>query len=92
LLVPGDDAVPFEQPKLMTRGVHLLVDNGVFSRDELVHQIGLSPEIIEMLCNLRRGYLTEQPNAEGNVVALKLKPRAKRVGERMAGDVLLFKK
>lgn len=88
---PGDDAIPFEQPKLMTRGVHLLVDNGVFSRDELVHQIGLSPEIIEMLCNLRRGYLTEQTNAEGNVVALKLKPRAKRVGERMAGDVLPFK-
>ncbi|MFV0279000.1 MAG: helix-turn-helix domain-containing protein, partial [Parahaliea sp.] len=27
---PGDDAIPFEQPKLMMRGVHLLVDNGVF--------------------------------------------------------------
>lgn len=88
---PGDDAIPFEQPKLMMRGVHLLVDNGVFSREELAHQVGLPPETIEMLCNLRRGYLSEQPDAGGNVVALKLKPRASRAGGLGSGDVLPFK-
>ena len=35
---PGDDALAFEQPKLMMRGAHLLVDNGIFERGELVHQ------------------------------------------------------
>ncbi|MGQ7262927.1 helix-turn-helix domain-containing protein [Vreelandella sp. V005] len=34
---PGDDALAFEQPKLMMRGAHLLVDNGIFERTELVH-------------------------------------------------------
>ncbi len=55
---PGDDALAFEQPKLMMRGAHLLVDNGIFERTELAHQIGLPPETIEMLCNLRPGYLS----------------------------------
>lgn len=88
---PGDDAIPFEQPKLMMRGVHLLVDNDVFKRDELLNQIGLSAETIEMLCNLRPGYLNEQLNAEGNVVVLKLKPRSNRAGGPGTGDILPFK-
>lgn len=89
---PGDDAIPFEQPKLMMRGVHLLVDNGAFERDALVNQIGLAPEVVEMLCNLRRGYLSNPPSAEDKVVSLKLKPRAQRAGRTKAGDVLPFKK
>lgn len=88
---PGDDAIPFEQPKLMMRGVHLLVDNGVFGRDELVNQIGLAPEVIEMLCNLRRGYLSDHPNPEDNVVPLKLKPGAQRSGGSGSADVLPFR-
>lgn len=89
---PGDDAIPFEQPKLMMRGVHLLVDNGVFERDALVSQIGLAPETIEMLCSLRRGYLSQQPCAEDKVVSIKLKAKAHRVGRSKPGDVLPFKK
>lgn len=89
---PGDDAIPFEQPKLMMRGAHLLVDNGVFDRDTLVNQIGLAPEIIEMLCNLRHGYLSEQINAEDKVVSLKLKSKARRSNGPMPGDVVPFKK
>lgn len=89
---PGDDAIPFEQPKLMMRGVHLLVDSGVFERDTLVNQIGLAPEVIEMLCNLRRGYLSQQPCPEDKVVSLRLKPRAQRSGRSKPGDVVPFKK
>lgn len=89
---PGDDAFAFEQPKLMMRGAHLLVDNGIFDRAELVHQIGLSPETIEMLCNLRPGYLSAQPEAGGNVVPLKLKHNAGRSGRATRADVLPFQK
>ncbi|SDM18955.1 Zn-dependent peptidase ImmA, M78 family [Franzmannia pantelleriensis] len=89
---PGDDAFEFEQPKLMMRGAHLLVDNGIFDRAELVHQIGLSPETIEMLCNLRPGYLSAQPEAGGNVVPLKLKHNAGRSGRATRADVLPFQK
>ncbi|MFV0511945.1 MAG: helix-turn-helix domain-containing protein [Shewanella algae] len=89
---PGDDSIPFEQPKLMMRGVHLLLDNGVFDRDTLVNQIGLSPEVIEMLCNLRRGYLSEQPSADDKVVSLKLKSNIRKSSRSVSGDVLPFKK
>lgn len=87
---PGDDALAFEQPKLMMRGAHLLVDNGIFERTELVHQIGLPPEMIEMLCNLRPGYLSVQPDAGDNVVPLKLKRETARSGRTRRADVLPF--
>lgn len=89
---PGDDALAFEQPKLMMRGAHLLVDSGIFERAELVHQIGLPPETIEMLCNLRPGYLSVQPDAGDNVVPLKLKRDMARSGRVRRADVLPFPK
>ncbi|WP_199825215.1 helix-turn-helix domain-containing protein [Halomonas sp. G11] len=89
---PGDDAFAFEQPKLMMRGAHLLVDNGIFERAELVHQIGLPPETIEMLCSLRPGYLSAQPEAGDNVVPLKLKHNAVRSGRATRADILPFQK
>ncbi|MBT2787597.1 MULTISPECIES: XRE family transcriptional regulator [unclassified Halomonas] len=89
---PGDDALAFEQPKLMMRGAHLLVDNGIFERTELVHQIGLPPETIEMLCNLRSGYLSVQPDAGDNVVPLKLKRNSATAGRARRAEVLPFKK
>lgn len=89
---PGDDALAFEQPKLMMRGAHLLVDSGIFERAELVHQIGLPPETIEMLCNLRPGYLSVPPDAGDNVVPLKLKRDSARSGRVRRADVLPFPK
>ncbi|MCS2607828.1 helix-turn-helix domain-containing protein [Halomonas dongshanensis] len=89
---PGDDALAFEQPKLMMRGAHLLVDNGIFERTELVHQIGLPSEMIEMLCNLHPGYLSVQPDAVDNVVPLKLKRNTARSGRTRRADVLPFQK
>ncbi|MBD3894937.1 ImmA/IrrE family metallo-endopeptidase [Halomonas sp. ML-15] len=89
---PGDEAFAIEQPKLMMRGVHLLVDNGIFERAELAHQIGLPPETIEMLCNLRPGYLSTQPDAGDNVVPLKLKRNGARSGRATQADILPFQK
>lgn len=89
---PGDDALAFEQPKLMMRGAHLLVDSGIFERTELVHQVGLPPAIIEMLCNLRPGYLSVQPDARDNVVPLKLKRNAARTNRSKQAEVLPFQK
>lgn len=89
---PGDDALAFEQPKLMMRGAHLLVDNGIFERTELAHQIGLPPETIEMLCNLRPGYLSIQPDAGDNVVPLKLKRNTTWSDQSRRAEVLPFQK
>ncbi|MGP5562326.1 helix-turn-helix domain-containing protein [Vreelandella alkaliphila] len=89
---PGDDALAFEQPKLMMRGAHLLVDNGIFERTELVHQIGLPPETIEMLCNLRPGYLSVQLEAGSNVVPIKLKSRPVEPRRTICADILPFEK
>lgn len=86
---PGDDTFAFEQPKLMMRGAHLLVDNGIFERTELAYRIGLPPETIEMLCSLRPGYLSVHP--EANVVSLKLKATTVRSNRTTRADVLPFR-
>lgn len=88
---PGDDTYEFEQPKLMMRGAHLLVDQQIFDRDTLVHNIGLQPEMIEMLCNLEPGYLSRHLDQDDNVVPLKVKPQFRN---RAAGqaEVVSFRK
>lgn len=89
---PGDDTIPFEQPKLMRRGIQLLIENGVFERDALVSRIGLAPDIIEMLCNLRPGYFSLPPAEDNNVVALSLKRKTRKSDGVSWADVLPFKK
>ncbi|WP_413662504.1 helix-turn-helix domain-containing protein [Microbulbifer sp. CNSA002] len=91
---PGDNAVAFERPKLMMRGVHLLVENGVFERDALVNQIGLAPATIEMLCNLSEGYLTAQPSTEDRVVPIRLKQNQRNAQgiDSKPADVLEFRR
>ncbi|MFA0809463.1 helix-turn-helix domain-containing protein [Microbulbifer epialgicus] len=90
---PGDDAVEFERPKLMMRGVHLLLENAVFDRDALVSQIGLSPEMIEMLCNLPEGFFAAQPSTEDRVVPIGLKQNQKNTkrAESKSAEILLFR-
>lgn len=84
---PGDDTLPLEHPKLMMRGVHLLIDSCIFDRDALINQIGLPSATIEMLCNLRPGYLSQIPSQD-NIFTLKLKPRASRIRSTGQGSVL----
>lgn len=91
---PGDNDIPFEQPKLMMRGIHLLVDNGIFDSDTLVSRIGLMPSAIESLCNLHKGYLDRRHQSSNTVVPLKLKKRegSFKNNSDHTGVVLGFKK
>ena len=69
-----------------------MVDSGIFERTDLVHQIGLPPTTIEMLCNLRPGYLSVQSDAGDNVVPLKLKRNTAKSDRAQRAEVLPFQK
>ncbi|GAB2801550.1 XRE family transcriptional regulator [Halomonas shantousis] len=72
---PLDKESRFEQPKLLMRGVHMLVDHQVLTKHQLRDILGLPTEITEELCNLRKGYFDISP--EQNVVPLKFRKKEK---------------
>ena len=56
---PLDDPrkIPLEQPRLLRRAVELLVESARKHPEEIVNELRLSPNWIEIFCNLPAGYL-----------------------------------
>lgn len=55
---PFDDDIPFEQPRLMPRGIKLLLEEGILTREGLLTQLGLSAGDCEKLCSLPEGFFS----------------------------------
>lgn len=68
---PLDEDVPTESPQLLSRSIQLLVDEGVTSKDELLHRLPFSDVDVEVLAGLPRGYLGSP--AWGQVAELRLR-------------------
>lgn len=66
---PYDKDMATEPPQLLNRTMQLLVSEGVVRKEDLVDFIGLSKIIIEDLCGLEQGFLSEKPIS--NVIKLK---------------------
>jgi len=60
---PLDADYEFERPKLLGRGVQMLVENKVLSRQQVRRLLGLPLHILEGLCSLDDGYFdrTDKP-------------------------------
>lgn len=62
---PGDDQIPFEPMRLMPRGVNMVVDQHLYSKEALLHEFGLGRMDCEELCGLPPGYFaTEEQSAQ----------------------------
>jgi Zn-dependent peptidase ImmA (M78 family)/transcriptional regulator with XRE-family HTH domain len=59
---PLDDPnkYPLEEPKLLRKALSMIFEAGARGPEDINADIALSPEIIEILCNLERGSLTAQ--------------------------------
>lgn len=55
---PFDDGIPFEQPRLMPRGIMLLLEEGILTREVLLTQLGLRAGDCEKLCILPEGFFS----------------------------------
>lgn len=66
---PYDKEFPLESPQLLNRTIQLLVSESILSKEALADLIGLSKIIIEDLCGLEQGFLSEKPIT--NVIKLK---------------------
>ena len=84
---PLDDTLKSEEPRLLSRSVRLLVDEGVRSRDALLTDFRLSGPDVESLCGLPRGYMSGE---EAEVIAM---PTLKRPLEpEGSGSVVPFRR
>lgn len=72
---PLDDTLIPENPRLLSRSVKLLIDEGVQSRDELLNEFQLSAQDVEVLCGLPRGFMTTKP---AEVITLPTLKRTKK--------------
>lgn len=56
---PLDDQMPEVAPRLLRRSLEMLVDQDIRSRDDIRAELSLPDGIIESLCSLKPGYLTD---------------------------------
>lgn len=54
---PLDDVLKAELPRLLSRSIRLLIDEGVQSREDLLSEFRLSSNDVEALCALPRGFM-----------------------------------
>jgi hypothetical protein len=67
---PGDEKIVFEETRLMSRAIKMLLEEGGFDQARVVSEVGLFPADIERLCGLPENYLR---TSENKVVPLRLR-------------------
>lgn len=67
---PGDDQTCLEELRLLSRAIRLLIDEGGFSVEQLLSEIGLFESDLETLANLPLGFMSRR---KAKVLSLKLK-------------------
>jgi Zn-dependent peptidase ImmA (M78 family)/transcriptional regulator with XRE-family HTH domain len=87
---PLDDKLTPEMPRLLSRSVRLLVDEGIRSRQELLDDFRFSASDVESLCGLPRGYMTSQ---DADVIAMpRIKSKASPETLSANATVLSFRR
>jgi len=79
---PMDDTMEPELPSLMAQCMKMMVDENFKSKEEIVSDLSISPNDIEELCGLGRGYFSEAlfsviptPRFSQNESVIPFKPR-----------------
>lgn len=61
---PFDNDMTVEQPSLLSKAIRLLLDEGNFTRKDLIEKTGYSAADIESLCGLSNGFMKENYSHE----------------------------
>jgi Zn-dependent peptidase ImmA (M78 family)/transcriptional regulator with XRE-family HTH domain len=84
---PLDDKLATERPRVLSRAIKLLLDDGGFSRADIVEMMRLNVRDIEELSGLPRGYLTSDRNNVVGLVTLKSEEQNSGNGSRHSNVV-----
>lgn len=86
---PLDDTLKPEEPRLLSRSVQLLIDEGLFTHAELLNDfLFFHYQDVESICNLPSGYMTAR---KAEILHLpKLKERSGESSSGKNGSILPF--
>ena len=88
---PLDDTIPVEAPRLLSRSVRMLIDEGIRTREQLLDELRLPAADVESLCGLPRGFMS---SSSADLVTLpRLKERSRAMAESAAepGTLIPFR-
>lgn len=84
---PLDGKLPIENPRILSRSIKLLYDEGIRSKNEMLDAFRLNSLDVEKLCNLPAGYMQ---SFEAEVITM---PTLKKpIIDRKQGNVVPFNK
>jgi Zn-dependent peptidase ImmA (M78 family)/transcriptional regulator with XRE-family HTH domain len=66
---PLDDKFPVNRPAALAEAMHMLVEHGVHTRDQIEATLGLNMRDVESLCGIEAGYLDRR------VVTVQFRPK-----------------
>lgn len=85
---PLDDSLIPEEPRLLSRSVRLLIDDGLYTRAEFLNDFLLHAQDIESICNLQSGYMMAR---KAEILHLpKLKERSGEGSSGKNGSIVPF--
>lgn len=85
---PLDDSLKPEEPRLLSRSVQLLINEGLYTHAELLNDFLLNAQDVESICNLPFGYMTAR---KAEVLHLpKLKERSEGSCSGKNGSIVPF--
>lgn len=89
---PMDDAFSFEQPKLLSRSVKMIVENEILRKSQLKEVLGVPSDKLEELCSLDKGYFSS--NEEQKIIDIKIRANFSRGAQprQSNGTVVEFSK
>jgi len=86
---PLDDTIPVEAPRLLSRSVRLLIDEGVRTREQLLDDFRLPAADVESLCGLPRGFMSSGGADLVSLPRLKERPSAPDDSNPSGGATLI---
>ncbi|MGP0013651.1 helix-turn-helix domain-containing protein [Pseudomonas sp.] len=87
---PMEADFEFERPKVVGRGVKMLVENKVLSRLQVRRLLGLPVGVLERLCHLEEGYFDSLDKPQVVELLLRQKARPKRATGGVSANILGF--
>lgn len=89
---PLDEEFSFEQPKLISRSVKMIIENDILTKNQLKEILGVPSEKLEELCALEKGYF--QSNDEQKIIDIRIRANSPREthARSTSGVVLGFPK
>jgi Zn-dependent peptidase ImmA (M78 family)/transcriptional regulator with XRE-family HTH domain len=87
---PKDDTIPFEAPQLMKSCFDMLIESGIKTKTQILHELPYSQRDIETLMNLPEGYFSDDFGRVRQLPTFKPMTTSRSIGGERGANVIDF--